>query len=210
MPMPFETRVGFYGKLPARGDFVCENLRRDFVDSWDAWWQRGFRALQSERPEEWRAAWLEAPVWHFVLPPGVCGKSGVVGLWMPSVDSGGRYFPFTIAATADVDWVPFLPSVMPFLKQSEQLGLEALDLDLPPAEVQVRVLSAFATEGSGSAPPPELCPGEAAWWTQGGPRVAARLDKGNALPEGEQFAALISESWGAQRPSPVDAIQAEP
>ena len=208
MPMQFETRVGFYGKLPARGDFVCENLRRDFVDNWDSWWRHGLWALQNERQDEWRAAWLEAPIWHFVLPPGLCGKSGVVGLWMPSVDSGGRYFPLTIAATADVDWVPHLAAMMPFLERAEQLGLDALDLDLSPSDVQARVLAAFAVEESDSAPP-DVAPGEAAWWTKGGPRVPARLEKGKALPEGEQFAALISESWGAQTSSPADAIQAE-
>ena len=31
---------GFFGKLPARGDFVRAGLPRDFVDPWDAWLQR--------------------------------------------------------------------------------------------------------------------------------------------------------------------------
>ena len=208
MPLPFEARVGFYGKLPARGDFVCENLRRDFVDNWDAWWRRGLWALQNERQEEWRGAWLEAPVWYFVLPQGLCGKNGVVGLWMPSVDSGGRYFPLTFAATADVDWAPHLAAMMPFLEQAELLGLDALELDLPPGEVQARVLAAFAADGADAAAP-AVTPGEAAWWTKGGPRVPARLEMGKTLPEGEQFAALISEHWGAPPPPPVDEIQAE-
>ena len=30
-------RRGFYGKLPARGDFVRAALPRDFTDRWDAW-----------------------------------------------------------------------------------------------------------------------------------------------------------------------------
>lgn len=209
MPMPFEARVGFYGKLPARGDFVRENLRRDFVDNWDAWWQRGLAALQDERQQEWQEAWLEAPVWRFVLPPGLCGKSGVLGLWMPSVDRGGRYFPLTIAATAEVDWAPHLAAMMPFLDEAEQLGLDALELDLPPAEVQARILAAFATEMAGGAAP-SLAPGDAAWWTEGGPRVVARLETGKVLPEGERFAALIDDRWGPQPPASVDAIQAEP
>ena len=31
--------AGFYGKLPARGDFVRAGLPRDFIDPWDAWLQ---------------------------------------------------------------------------------------------------------------------------------------------------------------------------
>ncbi len=29
--------VGFFGKLPARGDFVRQGLPRSFTDTWDAW-----------------------------------------------------------------------------------------------------------------------------------------------------------------------------
>ena len=39
--LPPDASAGLFGKLPARGDFVRENLPRDFTDAWDAWWQRG-------------------------------------------------------------------------------------------------------------------------------------------------------------------------
>ena len=88
--LPPQARAGFFGKLPARGDFVRENLPRDFTDAWDGWWQRGMADTQARFGEDWREAWLEAPVWRFVLPPGLCGAAGVLGLWMPSVDRAGR------------------------------------------------------------------------------------------------------------------------
>ena len=44
--LPRDARAGLFGKLPARGDFVRENLPRDFTDSWDAWWQRGLGETQ--------------------------------------------------------------------------------------------------------------------------------------------------------------------
>ncbi|MGZ3340784.1 MAG: type VI secretion system-associated protein TagF, partial [Reyranella sp.] len=71
--LPPDARAGLFGKLPARGDFVRENLPRDFTDSWDAWWQRGLGETQHRPRDEWTAAWLEAPVWRFLLPPGLCG-----------------------------------------------------------------------------------------------------------------------------------------
>ena len=43
-------------------------------------------------------AYLEAPVWRFALPPGMCGERAVLGLMLPSVDKAGRYFPLTFAA----------------------------------------------------------------------------------------------------------------
>ena len=101
--LPPDACAGLFGKLPARGDFVRENLPRDFTDLWDAWWQRGLADTQRRPREEWCAAWLEAPVWRFMLPPGLCGRNGVLGLWLPSVDKVGRYSPLTIAAAAPGD-----------------------------------------------------------------------------------------------------------
>ena len=48
----------------------------------------------------WLEAFLEAPVWRFVLPPGLCGARAAIGLIMPSVDKVGRYFPLTLGGVA--------------------------------------------------------------------------------------------------------------
>ena len=48
--------------------------------------------------EDWLPAFLEAPVWRFVLPSGLCGERAALGLMLPSVDRAGRYFPLTFAA----------------------------------------------------------------------------------------------------------------
>jgi type VI secretion system protein ImpM len=198
--LPPDARAGLFGKLPARGDFVRENLPRDFADSWDAWWQRGLAEMQSCSLDRWREAWLEAPVWRFVLPPGLCGTKGVLGLWMPSVDKAGRYFPLTIAATAQVDWAPCVGAMGCFLEEAEQAGRDALEHDLAPAELLERIQGAFV---AGDAPgcPAELVAGQAAWWTDGGPRVAARIAVGQALPDGSAFAALIDDGWNQEQPT---------
>ena len=86
--LPPDAIAGLFGKLPARGDFVRENLPRDFTDSWDGWWQRGLADTQVRWGDEWYDAWLEAPVWRFLLPPGInrlyaviMGIEGVPLLW---------------------------------------------------------------------------------------------------------------------------------
>ncbi len=90
--------IGFYGKLPARGDFVQAGLPRSFTDPWDRWLQRVLAASQAMLGDRWLPAWLEAPVWRFALMPGVCGPDPALGLWLPSVDRVGRHFPLTLAA----------------------------------------------------------------------------------------------------------------
>jgi type VI secretion system protein ImpM len=209
-PLPSDARVGLFGKLPARGDFVRENLPRDFVDAWDTWWQRGLAETQRRSQDEWREAWLEAPVWRFVLPPGLCGATGVLGLWMPSVDRAGRYFPLTIAAIAAADWTAYVGPLMRFLEDAEEAGRDALEQDLSPADLLDRVQGAFM-EGDAPDAVPDLNAGQASWWTEGGPRVAARLETGAVLPEGSGFATLIDDSWGQPQPLPVAAgSEAEP
>jgi type VI secretion system protein ImpM len=199
--LPIDAIAGLFGKLPARGDFVRENLPRDFIDSWDSWWQRGLADTQGRWGEEWQAAWLEAPVWRFMLPPGLCGKSGVLGLWLPSVDKVGRYSPLTIAAAASCDWLPYVGEMTSFLMAAEEAGRDALEHDLAPADLLERIRTAFVA-AEGPVPGSGFVPGRTAWWTEGGPRVAARFETGTALPEGNAFASLIDDDWGASAAAP--------
>ncbi|MPZ34191.1 MAG: type VI secretion system-associated protein TagF [Rhodospirillales bacterium] len=194
--LPPDAIAGLFGKLPARGDFVRQNLPRDFTDSWDSWWQRGLAETQGRWRDEWSAAWLEAPVWRFMLPPGLCGKSGMLGLWLPSVDKVGRYSPLTIAAAAPCDWLSYVGEMTSFLAAAEEAGRDALEYDLTPADMLERIQAAFVAV-DGPALELGFVPGRVAWWTEGGPRVVARFETGTALPEGSHFAALIDDDWGA-------------
>jgi type VI secretion system protein ImpM len=207
--LPPDACAGLFGKLPARGDFVRENLPRDFTDIWDAWLQRGLADTQRRPRDEWRAAWLEAPVWRFMLPPGLCGRTGVLGLWLPSVDKVGRYSPLTIAAAAPGDWLPYVGAMTAFLAAAEQAGRDALEHDLSPAELLQRIADAFVAV-DGPAPEQEFVPSRAAWWTEGGPRVAPRFETGSTLPEGSGFAALIDDDWGAAVPTTELALARSP
>jgi type VI secretion system protein ImpM len=194
--LPPGVSVGLFGKLPARGDFVREGLPRDFIEAWDDWWRRGLSDLQGRWPHDWRDAWLEAPVWRFLLPPGSCGKSAILGLWVPSVDKVGRYSPLTIAVGASDDWLPLAGKMTAFLASAEQAALDALEHDLEPEEIQRRAQGALAAADVADADPGFVA-GRTAWWTEGGPRVAKRFETASALPQGNRFAAFFDDKWAA-------------
>src|SRR3954453_18054210 len=59
-----DLQVGFFGKLPVRGDFVRAGLPHAFVAPWDAWLQRVLPAALTALADDW----LNAPVWRFRLP----------------------------------------------------------------------------------------------------------------------------------------------
>jgi type VI secretion system protein ImpM len=134
----------------------------------------------------------------------------VLGIWLPSVDKAGRYSPLTIAATAPDDWAPSVGAMTAFLAAAEQAGCDTLEHDLAPADLLQRIQDAFIAADV-PAPAPDLAPGRAAWWTEGGPRVAPRLETATALPEGSRFAALIDDDWGqADPPAELATARTDP
>lgn len=94
----FET-PGFYGKLPARGDFVSRHLPRSFLDPWDDWLQTAMATSRQRLEERWLECYLTSPLWRFALSPGLCGEDAYAGVLMPSVDRVGRYYPLLIAVS---------------------------------------------------------------------------------------------------------------
>ena len=92
-----ERIVGFYGKMPSRGDFVRRGLPDSFVNPWDTWLQEMMAHTQSEFGDDWLDAYLNAPIWYFVFSPDVLDEHLWAGAMMPSVDRVGRYFPLVQA-----------------------------------------------------------------------------------------------------------------
>jgi type VI secretion system protein ImpM len=188
------AQVGFYGKLPSRGDFLRHGLPRSFVDPWDDWWQSAITGSLAALGEAWVPAWMEAPVWRFAIPAGQCGPGAVLGLWMPSVDRAGRHFPLTLArmiaggdAGAEAGW----------LDQAEADGLAALEHDTPPETLAGQLLAAPVWP----APEPDLSPlgsGQAVWWTLGAPRVAPTVLVLGGLPDAAAFTAMLRDGEAVQ------------
>ncbi|HZU90298.1 MAG TPA: type VI secretion system-associated protein TagF, partial [Stellaceae bacterium] len=138
-----EAAIGFHGKIPARGDFVQTGLPRSFIAPWDAWMQRMLTASRAALGEGWAAAWREAAVWRFVLSPGICGPKPVLGLFLPSVDRVGRYYPLTLAAVkAGGSAATLMEAGGGFLDAAECAGRDALAQDLPPQALAARLAAA--------------------------------------------------------------------
>lgn len=182
-------RYGFYGKLPSHGDFVQAGLPRLFVREYDNWIARVLPASQKRLGPAWLPAWLEAPIWRFILPAGVWGEQAAFGLWMPSVDHVGRYFPFVLAACVETNVAPACATVGAFLGAAEGTGLAALNGTLPAAAI-VRQLSRL------SGPVLELPArpdGTAVWWTAGAPRVKACQRQMRGLPDDGTFVSMLDD-----------------
>jgi type VI secretion system protein ImpM len=220
-----EARLGFYGKLQARGDFVTRRLPRSFVEPWDAWLQGSMAAASDQLREQWPALYLEAPLWRFVVGPGICGAAAIAGVVMPSVDKVGRYFPLTLAAPIAACDAPGRTAVegAAWFERVEDLALSALaddsDFDAFDRESEgVVPLAAAASrtrgddfallqdyDGSDAAGDAANRLGDAAlarlwgswvlWWTVGSERIRPCMIATKQLPEGPRFAAFLDGQW---------------
>lgn len=154
-------RFGFYGKIPALGDFVTRDVQRPVQLQLDAWLQSGLLALQSQRVD-WLETYLVTPVWQFLLPPRTCAENPCAGLLMPSVDRVGRYFPLLAWAElpGEVALRPLcshlaalagrLPDVLQQGLQPEQIVALLAD-ELPPENaVLPAALDGFSWQGNRS------------------------------------------------------------
>ena len=141
---------GWFGKLPGIGDFAHRRLPDAFRAQWDAWLQSGLLSLRERHEADWVERFLEGPLWFFVLGEQVVGPQPWLGVLMPSVDSVGRYFPFTIAVELD------LSHDMPGDEASARMrrwwslaaraALEGLEQDLDAAGFDAALARLFDTE----------------------------------------------------------------
>jgi len=155
--------------------------------------QQGLAASRTALGEDWLPAWLEAPVWRFVLSPGLCGPDAVLGLWMPSVDRVGRHFPLTLAAVvAGADPALLVAEGGGFLAAAEDAGRAALARDLAPDALARRLAAAVGAAPADSGVAPRRCPaGGALWWTEGAPRLPPGAFASPGLPQEAAFAAML-------------------
>jgi type VI secretion system protein ImpM len=119
---------GFFGKMPAHGDFVERGLPPEFTRPWDGWLQSCVAVSRELLGAAWLDAYLNAPVWRFVISPGALGAGGWAGVLTPSVDRVGRHFPLTVAAPVPADVLPIQLVVAGerWYEASEQLAREAV------------------------------------------------------------------------------------
>lgn len=124
LPMP-----GFYGKVPALGDFVRRDLPGDFVEAWDRWLGAAIYRSQQALGGRWLDYYLTCPLWRFAMSAGACGRLPVVGVLTPSVDAVNRHFPLVIAALLSDSCNPMAVCAASddWFTEVESLALGALD-----------------------------------------------------------------------------------
>jgi type VI secretion system protein ImpM len=204
-PAPPSTRsaIGFYGKIPARGDFVRAGLPGAFISAWDDWMGRMIGASRAALGEDWARVWRAAAVQRFALTAGVCGPDAAIGMWLPSEDRVGRHFPLTVAAVGARATRCELLRDDVFLAAAEAAGREAIENRLPPEELSARV--AMLTSAARSPPDVSACRADgASWWTEGVPRRSAKVFCCPGLPDEHAFIAMLTSC------SPPPAFGIEP
>lgn len=215
---------GFFGKLPARGDFVGRRLDHGFRSGFDAWLGRSIAASQRGLGAAWLPAYLNAPIWRFVLGPGSCGAPPAVGVVMPSVDRVGRYFPLVLAVQLPDCRSPgrLFRTAAPWFERAEEVVLTSLDdefdLDAFDREVGGLGLPEYqAGEAGGDRAMRLAFGGDLAdtyarildqvllggdvpfslWWTTGSDRVRASVLMVSGMPAPGSFAAFLDGQWAS-------------
>lgn len=223
--MPNESIKGFgyFGKVPARGDFIQANLPSDFVTGWNEWLQAVIAVSKEQQEERWLDLYLTSPIWHFALSPGVCSETAIIGTLMPSVDQVGRHFYFTIAKpvggcpisywterawcqSAEEKVLRVLDDETDVVKWADNIkNLEIVDYRLSVSNLDnhgnVSKQFIFATDSELSAERllhfhnKRTLGRYCIWWTQGSEHVPECTLFTEGLPLVSQFSAMLDGDW---------------
>ena len=205
-------RIGIFGKLPVKRDFIALNLPQGFLHVWEEWLQASVAASRQQLGEGWKDQFLTAPIWRFWLGRDICGQS-VTGALMPSVDGVGRYFPLCICACAE-DGPPISPPgakpLHRWFDKVERALLQALGpefsgepssllagLDLDAVVYGDDPLENDVTRMLGDGLQKALA-GESWWWSIGGGTFPVQLRRQKGLPGPYQFAGFMTYDTDSQ------------
>ena len=104
--MPEISALGWYGKLPATGDFLQRRLPEAIVNSWSNWFQLGLTHWHHHRTGN-SEVFSRTPVWNFALPATLGVQRVQIGCMVPSRDRVGRAFPLMALQSVPVShWHP--------------------------------------------------------------------------------------------------------
>ena len=205
-PRSLADAPGWFGKMPALGDFASRRLPDDWIAGWDDWLQRELVRSRAELGDDaWLSLYLVAPVRRFWLAPGVLAGRAWLGVLMPSVDNVGRHFPFTLAvplpaghddivdALANSNWLDAADeTARQVLDPAFDVGaLEQSLLDMPALHGERRT-EAHAGITLAEQLRAACTPLRSAWWCEGAER-AEQFMLAAALPAGAAFDALLRE-----------------
>jgi type VI secretion system ImpM family protein len=108
-PTPAPGTTAWYGKLPARGDFVSQGLSPGQIRGWDGWLQQGFRHAAQRWPQAELDRRLRAfPPWRYLAWPNGVSGAPWAGVLVASHDRVGRAFPLTVVEVVETSGLPGL------------------------------------------------------------------------------------------------------
>lgn len=184
---------GFFGKIPAHGDFIRSRGKVSFINEWDGFLQQGLAESRRRLKEDWDVAYQNSPIWRFLLEPDICGGQAVTGVLMPSQDRVGRRFPLTLFHPLMEPAGPELLDDDPLMTELENIALACLDAQIDKGEL-IRRLAAVdfsATPAAGNM-------SRQSYWLSTFFGGAARRDacRFDGLPEPARFEELLSPDRG--------------
>jgi type VI secretion system protein ImpM len=91
--------IGYFGKIPGRGDFVKDCGNPDLVMRLDDWLARAMDLLMADA--DWKASYDAVAPLHFAIL-GPRRRHAIAGHIVASTDEAGRRFPFLMIGTLDV------------------------------------------------------------------------------------------------------------
>ncbi|HYZ60978.1 MAG TPA: type VI secretion system-associated protein TagF [Acetobacteraceae bacterium] len=217
---------GFFGKVPARGDFLSRRVPPSVAAAWESWLQDLTLGVREAGERGWQDAWLTAPLWHFVLGRNLAGPHGAAGVLVASADRVGRLFPFTLIGAASpeggdpADWA----------RQAEGLAVGALDEEFDPAALD-QALEALGPPSAPQGPnrprgvwpmvldgdwpeagdplaedeaaQPGPGPDQSEWWCRGSDRIAPVRLRCTGLPGRRTATAMVLGGDEVQASTPA-------
>jgi type VI secretion system protein ImpM len=101
-------KVGFFGKLPGYGDFIQRNVSPNFINQWDNWILQSIEASHMQLGDAWKEVYFNSPIWRFTIDGTIFKGDTITGIIMPSVDSAGRSYPFSVICQSPSLVNPFI------------------------------------------------------------------------------------------------------
>lgn len=99
---PQPQAVGWYGKLPSRGDFLGQGFPQPWLQAWDDWLQRAMAdATRRVGTPLLRERLLAMTPWQCIVLPGDAGEHAWHGVVIATADRVGRAFPLLLAEGLD-------------------------------------------------------------------------------------------------------------
>lgn len=133
------TKVGYFGKLPSRGDFVKAADNSALIGLLDDWLAQSMELLSVD--PRWKIIYDAVPPLHFVFM-GPRSRRAIAGHLRASTDQAQRRFPFLTMGMMDVEdplaFVKRSPLILARLwTRLESLTAGAMSAEDPAASLQV-------------------------------------------------------------------------